>query len=290
MKLCPERLYTSTQLVKLFDAFFLVDCWHHRIIYSYALESELKDWWVLDDELAGPHSIASSGKFYITEDTGRHGLKIYKKDSEFKFTLVDYLSKVGIRPHRVIFDEERDLFWVVGSMSQDIFVLRRTFLGNWSTRRFSLSEMHLEYCRSITLNDGQIFVVGSSKIAVYNITSRGLKFSYFAPYPNFSHTGNDLFFSGTSAGILTMTQGKALMFDNLDQISVGSAKDISDVFTGTPYSVSKINGFLCIPEITEYTRIRLFSFTNDQVKPIKTLFDFGLPIESDLLRKAELPV
>jgi hypothetical protein len=37
------RLYTSTQIQKIADTYFIVDCWHHRVIYSRKPSAPIAD-------------------------------------------------------------------------------------------------------------------------------------------------------------------------------------------------------------------------------------------------------
>ena len=57
----------------------MVDCWHHRIIYNDNLIDPIINWKTLTEEIAGPHSIASNGNLYLTDDTGNHQVLVYKK-------------------------------------------------------------------------------------------------------------------------------------------------------------------------------------------------------------------
>ena len=96
------RLYTPTMITRLLGTYFIVDCWHHRIIHSRNLHAPLVRWKTLDDDIAGPHSIATDGTFHVAEDTGRHGLFVYRETAPDHFERVQHVPDVGIRPHRLV--------------------------------------------------------------------------------------------------------------------------------------------------------------------------------------------
>ena len=87
------RLYTPTMITRLLGTYFIVDCWHHRIIHSRNLHAPLVRWKTLDDDIAGPHSIATDGTFHVAEDTGRHGLFVYRETAPDHFERVQHCTR-----------------------------------------------------------------------------------------------------------------------------------------------------------------------------------------------------
>ena len=55
------RLYTPTCMEKIDNQYYIVDCWHDRVIYSDSL-CDIKEWKVLDEDLKYPHSICKGKK------------------------------------------------------------------------------------------------------------------------------------------------------------------------------------------------------------------------------------
>jgi hypothetical protein len=76
-----DRLYTPTLIQKIDNLYYIVDCWHHRIIYSDTVEKSISSWNILDENIGGPHSVASNGDYLFTENTGYNSMKIFRRNS-----------------------------------------------------------------------------------------------------------------------------------------------------------------------------------------------------------------
>lgn len=285
-----DRLYTPTQIVKLFGTYFIVDCWHHRILYSTNILEPLEAWSVLDNNLAGPHSIASNGNFFITEDTGRHSVKVYQKKRN-GFELVQTLSNVGKRPHRVVYDTHNKQFLIVGSTDQSIYF----FIENQKKITYAshsiVKELKGQYCRSITIRNGHIYFVGVKDLVVYELDRFKLgKFLRIIKLNQEYFNCNDLYFKDSGEGYLTATPKKIFYFKSINELEIGQALDLSKSFKGTPYYISQFNQKIWIPEITEYSAISYLAENDASLNQRKHLFDFGLPNEASIQRKSQLPL
>ncbi|MDO5055711.1 MAG: hypothetical protein Q4E06_00080 [Lautropia sp.] len=285
-----QRLHTPTQITRLQAHCFIVDCWHHRILYSPRTDAPLSLWQALDENIAGPHSIASDGTLYVAEDTGRHGLKVYRQTGPARFEQVQYLEGIGKRPHRTIHDPLSGQFLVIGSSDQSLhgFAVRDGRLVR--TLALSVPSLHGQYCRSITLHRGRLHFVGEHEIVIHPLEGRQLSArAHHLPLPDGHHGGNDLFFLDDRRGILSCTPGRAFLFDDLASLARGMTHDLSSAFTGTPYYISRFDGRLWIPEITEHSAIRSYRPTGNGLGPASTLFDNGPADALSLARKTELP-
>jgi hypothetical protein len=295
-----DRLFTPTQVVKLFDTYFIVDCWHHRILYSMDMSLPISKWKLLDDNLAGPHSIASNGNLYVTEDTGRHAIKVYKKLTNQTFKLVQTIPSVGTRPHRVLYDSSRKQFLVIGANDQSIHIFKEN-QGKLTSVFNSKFHEPGNYCRSITIKDDHIYFVCSSDILIYELKKHTIgkmikKIKLAAPYhgPEGYHGPNDLFFINNNSGYLTSTPGKIFSFEQISELENGTATDLSHLFEGTPYYLEIFDNKLWIPENTASSGInssKSMILLNLKPKYLKIHkdFDFGEPIEADFQRRSELP-
>ncbi len=282
------RLYTPTMITRLLGTYFIVDCWHHRIIHSRNLHAPLVRWKTLDDDIAGPHSIATDGTFHVAEDTGRHGLFVYRETAPDHFERVQHVPDVGIRPHRTLYDAEHQQFLVEGSADQSINLLE--VQGGRLVRTLTriIPELGRQYCRSITLHEGLLYFVGEADIVVYGVDrDRVSPTGSVIHLPEVWQGSNDLFFLGRRRGLFMSTPGKACAFDSVDALGRGEVQDLSATFRGTPYFVTQFDGRLWIPEITEYSALRSYPASGDAVtaESAQTLFDFGLPDEASLERK-----
>lgn len=118
-------MYNPTHFVKLGKTYFIADASHHRILFSYELTSDLEKWKVLDDPAPGVHSIATDGKIFVADITGLNRLRVYEKDSEGKqFKMTQEIDSVGVKPHRVIYDQDSEVFMVITAADQQLFIYK----------------------------------------------------------------------------------------------------------------------------------------------------------------------
>lgn len=286
-----NRLYTPTQIVKLNETYFIVDCWHHRVLYTRDIKNPITSWQVLDDNLAGPHSIASNGSLYVTEDTGRNSIKIYRELSNQQFSLVQTIPNIGVRPHRTLYDSNNKQFLIVGANDQSIYIFAEKQKSLDIVFHSVIRQLNGQYCRSITIQDNFLYFVGVKDILMFELKRYALgrmvqKIVLNEKY----HGSNDLFFTGKNQGFLTSTPQRLYSFKSFKELENGTAVDQSTLFKGTPYYIESFDGKLFIPEITEYSAISYFQQNNNKLENKKLLFDFGAPTNVSIARKSKLPL
>lgn len=290
-----NRLYTPTQITKLYGTYFIVDCWHHRILYSNKIDLPLSQWQILDDNLAGPHSITSDGKVFVTEDTGRHAIKVYSATEQNQFQLIQTLPNIGIRPHRVLYDQTYSQFLIIGSSDQSFHILdyERTKIASKNlTVVFdtTVAQLNGQYCRSITLENNLIYFIGVRDILCFELKRASLgKFVEKIELHPIYQGSNDLFFTKNGGGLLTGTPGKIVAFRNISELKDGTANDLSKFYDGTPYYISSFDNKMWVPEITEYSAVSHLSNKSLNHEKREKLFDFGPPSDASLTRKDQLP-
>lgn len=300
-----DRLYSPTQITKLNGLYFIVDCWHHRILYSQDVRQPLARWRLLDDDVAGPHSIDTDGQLLVTEDTGRHRLKVYRANARDGFELIQTVGHVGKRPHRVLYDGRHRQFLIMGSEDQSLHALAPTPHGLRATFSQHIPELRGEYCRSITLHGDLLYFVAVTHLVVYR--RDGNRFRYagqrlpIRALQGFEggHGSNDLFFLDERRGILTATPNRAFLFNHLMQLVDGTAQDISHHFRGTPYYLSAFDGQLWFATAKAYSAISRIAFPDLGPKTLdarnlglmqrETLFDIGPANRASLERRRQLP-
>jgi hypothetical protein len=282
-----DRLYTATMLTKIGEHYFIVDCWHHRIIFSENLYSPIKDWKTLDSQIAGPHSIAGDGEILVADCTGYHRLHVYRRQSE-GYEHFEVLERAGHRPHRVIYCSEQKLFLVIGSRDQRILLLRNEGGILRPLADYVITELGGQYTRSITLHNGRLFAVGNEtlvelKIDDTNITTVDV-FTLHADYCG----ANDLYFLGEDSGILTRTPLQMTFFDRFDQLTTGTGASFR--FDGTPYFLSQVDGMLIMPQIKEHSKIVAYEGTLPHLSVKTTIGDSGPATAESIDRKSEFPI
>lgn len=283
-----SRLYTPTQITKIDNTYFIVDCWNHRIIYSKSIDTKIANWKVLDEDIAGPHSIASDGTVYIAEDTGRHRLFVYKKVGEM-FKRVQILDNMGKRPHKTIYDEATKRFYVISSMTQELIVLKDNDGTVELEKKIPLPFLEGQYTRSFSIIDGKMyFVSGAQKITVADYKSGDItvekQYDVPAKYVSMNDIEkiDDYFYISSTPQMLVRLKDLSNFNESVDLMDELELK-------GTPYYISTIENTIFIPQITEYSGIKSFSLIKESIQNVKTINDSGAEDETVKERKAELP-
>lgn len=291
-----KSLFTPTQIEFLNGLFYIVDCWHHRILFSPSLNAPLADWYVLDDEnLAGPHSIASDGEYLVVDNTGLNKVNVYKFGADNRFYLIQEIDGVGVRPHRVRFDLATKEFYVLSSNSQEFFALKKDSLteGLKVARNYELFFLESAYTRSFSFDEygDLIFLSGPSKVTLASKLEPLVVKEAYDVDPAILSMNDILFFRGYY--YVTATNKKIYRTKSLQNLrNISLLEDLYDElsFRGTPYYFSVFQDMILIPEIIEYSGIRRFSLAGDAILGHMPLIDSGTPSEESLQRRALRPL
>jgi hypothetical protein len=287
-----DRLYAPTLLTRFGDTWFLVVCWQHRVLYHHTLDPDLSSWQTLDDELAGPHSLASDGHLYVVDDTGRHGLKVFTRDDQ-GFQLVQTITGLGRRTHRVHYDPDTQLFYVLASNSQEFFIFKRVGARLVLQDRRLLVFLEGNYTRSFSIHDGHLFFT-SGPSAIWKIRHCDGSFEIVARYivPEKLRDMIDLFHASDGWWYLTAFPRTMVRTRDLDGLAKGNYEDLYTRLNlqGSPYYLSEHNGRLWIPQIAEYSGVLSFRLDNGRLTDRRVLFDSGYPALIDHERRQQFPL
>ncbi len=297
------ELYSPTQLTRLGDRYFLVDCWHNRILYNDELGDDLLDWEVLDGELAGPHSIATDGEFYVVDDTGLHTVNVYV-DTEDGFLLHQTLGgeELWNRPHRVQYDDELDAFFVIGSHTHNVTKLVADGDELVIERDVHLEFLDGDYTRSMSIIDGKMYFV-SGPDRIHKTRHRDGSFDVIDSWdvpPEFSsmidiyHIDDHYFLTAT-----VNWWDQEFFEDNtivrcadLDDFVNGGCEDLRDELgiKGAPYYLSEIDDRVYVPQVYQYSGVVSFvAGDGGEVTEVETVFDSGPPGEENKEERFRLP-
>ena len=118
-----DSLYVPTMVQKIDDTYFIVDCWHHRVIYNDNLTDPVREWKTMTDEsYIGGHTIASDGEIYVMDNTDNSQVVCYTKNEQGDFVKGETFGGIEGRPHYTLYDEEKKLFYVLSSTGSRIYV------------------------------------------------------------------------------------------------------------------------------------------------------------------------
>ena len=315
-----SRLYTPTMITKLFGLYFIIDCWHHRVIYTDNINNKISSWKVLDEKIFGPHSITSDGNLFLVDNTGNNSLRIYKKIGKDNFEIIQNINGLGIRPHRVHYDQKQNVFFLLSSNDQTFFVLKEKNGILEIIYQRKIKEINNVYSRSFTINNDKIYFVTDNSIVV--ATYKDFNFSILSSIPIYGNStfdsiskngalngnyrgSNDLFFLDSGKIILTCSSllfefnkfipkqyNKAYIANSIEDFAnKNNIKDISNFFIGMPYYVSKFDNHIWIPENTNRSRICKYKLINGDIdfSTQEVVFDFHDPTNVDLERKNIYP-
>lgn len=153
-----DSLKVPTQITKLGDTYFIVDCYHDQIIYNKDLSSPLPTWKVLTKDVKQPHTIASDGTVYLVDDTENNRILVFEKvDGKLSHTQI--LNSVGNRPHYIVYDVPSSSFFVWSSLTGEMYILKRNQDTNqvYITEIRSIFELAGFYIRSFTILEDYIY-------------------------------------------------------------------------------------------------------------------------------------
>jgi len=288
-----SRLFTPTFITKLNDLYFIVDCWHHRILYSEKMGGPIDDWKILDDEITGPHSIATDGSIYVAEDTGRGRIFVYQQQAGEPFKRTQVIENVGIRPHRTIYDNDTRRFYVLSSKTQEIFIYRNRDNQLELETKKALPFLQGKYTRSMSIIDGRMFFVsGPDQISEveYKDLSFELRQAYKIP-SQWSESGNDIVKIGDYY-YLSFSPKLLIRAKKLEAIINGEYENLTETFgfRGFPYYITEFDGRYYIPQVIESSGIRSFSVDREgKINDIKRVYEFGEYTSSSLERLGRFP-
>ena len=124
VKNVQPSLSVPTQITKIGDDYFLVDCYHNQILTSKTPDALLTDWYVMTDQINRGHTIAGDGTVYLADDTENNRVLIFEKQ-DGQFYLTQLFNEIGTRPHYVVYDETEKRFYVLSSMTGQLYVFYR---------------------------------------------------------------------------------------------------------------------------------------------------------------------
>ncbi len=283
------KLSVPTYITKVGQYWFIVDCYHNRVIYSENLGAPLTDWYIMTSDVTQPHTIASNGTVYMIDDTENHRVLIME-NIDGKFINTQTIYNIGNRPHYTVYDKATDTFYVWSSTTGELYCIRQ---GADSTRMYITDIRKMDildgiYVRSFSIIDGDIYFVSGvsdeglqARIYCCDLETLEIKKSYDVPD---SIAGmvqitkiDDYYYVSVSTD-LSGNQDVATIVraHSLDDLSEGKYEDIySQYFVGggTPYYISNVGDtyFLTEHRLTDH-QIWSFKVDNNKIVDVQTVY------------------
>lgn len=154
-----EFLSVPTQMTKLLDTYYIVDCYHSQILFSDDSTLPVKEWKVMCDEINMGHTICSDGVVYLCDDTENNRVLAYAK-LEDEYYLLNEFDNIGIRPHYIQYNEDNDTFYVLSSLTGEFYLFKRekNTYTVYLDRVIQIPQLDQVYVRSFSFIDGLIYL------------------------------------------------------------------------------------------------------------------------------------
>ena len=282
-----HKLYIPTEIRKINNKYFIVDCYHHRIIYSDDVSKQYNEWNTIDYEFCKTHSIAGDTDTYVVVNTEKNELIVLDENLEFK----QKISNAGSRPHHVIYYNGK--FYVLMSTTT---VSINVYVKNESTGLLELESENVisyinstsanAYVRSMSIIDGYFYLPCATNGHVYKISIDD--FSLVEDYTINTEYGGFNFISKigttwfiTSTGDTNYNIVPALL--KTSDLTVAPTVDTTFNMTGTPYYIEYFDDKYWIPELYSNNCIRSFEVVDGEITNVTKYAEFE-PNEYDTAR------
>ena len=287
-----NRLYTPTFIQKFGESYFIVDCWHSRIIYSSSLDAPLETWSTLAADIFHGHTLASNGRLYLCDDTDHDSLRVFER-TEDGFHETQRFSDIGGRPHCVTYNPFKGCFYAL--LSTDATVLRleqNSDTGKLAvTERYQIPNVGRTYIRSFSLIDGFLYLVsGNGQIRKLE-DQDSLRLVESIPVPDEFGDMNfltyiDGWFYVTSYRQNGKTAPRFVRTRELSGLATGIYENLYErmSFQGVPYFISCFDGRCYITEINMVSGVKSFVTDGDDITDIRTHFCFEGATEESVNR------
>ena len=294
------RLNTATFIDKIDGTWFIVDCWHHRILLSNDLEAPLPSWGTLQvpsqEELIIPHSMASDGRWVLTESSNggsggdNHTVLVYTRDASGKFTFHKSMhacpGNKARRPHRLLYHKPSRAFYLYLTSPPHIAKFAVNSVGGGEVEFVSCEPVPAlmgSYARSITIKEDSIYVTAGRQV-VTELSLETLEFRRYydmRPLKIKSDKMNDLTFIDGWWYATSTLRCNIFRFRRLDnfagfQVLTGQLNLCYDFDRrqarcrgGTPYYVTKVAGRIFVPYIFHCSGMVSFIDDGDTISDIQ---------------------
>lgn len=245
-------LHTPTQIIKINNTYYIVDCYHDQIIYTDNLNTELRYWKVMTRNLQKPHALASDGEIYMVADTDNNRVLTFSKNYD-SFRLLQTFEQVGTRPHYVDYNHTDETFYVWSSLTGEMYLYKKTP----GTKSLTLQEIKSIpalkgcYARSFTITGDTILFPVVERSSILAVDKNSFEIIKEYPVPD-SMAGmvqvnmiDGYYFITVSTDRQYDSKGAAIVrAQSLEDFSTGNFEELSSFFgnDGTPYYVSYFDG------------------------------------------------
>lgn len=259
-----DTLSVPTCIRKIGGTWFIADCYHNQVIYSDDLSAPLSDWHVLTGDAVQPHTIAGDGTVYLVDDTEQNRVLIFvKKVGRFYHTQT--FDDIGNRPHYSAYDPGTDTFYVLSSMTGQMYLFRHA-QGDTQmklTAVHTIAGMEKSYIRSFMVEGGDIYFVSGIPLDGSRPCIRRCRLSDFTLIKEYAvpdsiagmaglmKSGDDWYITVSTDLAGSQDAATIIRTKDLNLLSSGRYEDIYSRYFiggGTPYYIASEDGVCYLTE------------------------------------------
>ncbi len=276
-------LNVPTQVNKIGDDYFIVDCYNDQVIYSDSMERPLYEWSVMTTDINKGHTVAGDGTVYLVDDTENNRVMVFEK-YEDKFVNTQVLNGIGNRPHYIIYNEEDSTFYCWSSMTGQMYLMKRDSQSNqvYVSKILSVEELNGVYVRSFTIIDDEVyFVSGNCQIIKCRLRDLKITGRYVVPVElagmiQIMPVDDQFLITVSTDANGSQAFATIIQTDSLEGLFEGNYTDVYDqnfVGGGTPYYMTKIDGTYYLTEhrVPGHS-VWSFEYTDGQIDNVKALY------------------
>ncbi len=275
-------LLMPTQIVKINNLYFIVDCNHNQIIYSDSLNTNLKTWKVMTRNTEKPHAITSDGEIYMVTDTDNNRILTFEKGYN-TFKPLQTFEQVGIRPHYADYDYTDGLFYVWSSMTGEMYLYKRTPETKLITLQEvkTVSELNNCYVRSFTILGDVILFPSVERSSILMVDKKTFEVLNEYPVPDsisgmvqISIIDGYFFVTISTDRHYNLQMSTVIRAKTLEDFSTGNYENLYSLFgnNGTPYYVSYFDGSFYMIHENAAPNVYRFRAENGIIYDIKGMF------------------
>ena len=275
-------LLMPTQITKINNLYFIVDCNHNQVIYTDNLNTDLMHWKVMTRDVKKPHAIASDGDIYMITDTDQNRILTFEKGYDC-FSPLQTIEHIGSRPHFVDYDYSNNLFYVWSSMTGEMYLYKRIPETKLITLQEikTIPELTNCYVRSFTILEDVILFPAVERSSILMVDKNSFAVINEYPVPNhmagmvqISIVDNNFLVTVSTDLQYNLQYSTVVRAQHLEDFALGNYEDLYNLFgnNGTPYYISYFDGSYYMIHENAAPNIYRFHAKNGSFYDIKGLY------------------
>mgnify|MGYP001027171038 FL=1 len=288
-----QTLNVATYITKIDDLYFIADCYHNQILYHNILGDPLTEWQVLTDKVHYAHTIAADEEVLLVDDTENNRVLVFQNING-QYAQTQTLENIGLKPHYIQYDAQRNVFMVWSSITGEMYFLKRADTPDdmgifpiYIEKILKIEELYGVYVRSFTImEDGIYFVSGhnNQKIIKAKISPDGNAFTIKASYAvpdkiagmvQLTKIDDYYYITVSTDNQENQEYATIVRCKDLEALEQGSYQDIYSSFGisgGTPYYITQIEGRYYMAHHRTNENIIAFDIIDNEIRNVKVIY------------------